>query len=58
MLEKWNPVVKAATVLVCVLLLSVQYLVTLNLLVFVVSVALLLTGSHAGVRRKRFAALA
>ena len=51
MLEKWNPVVKAATVLVCVLLLSVQYLVTLNLLVFVVSVALLLTGSHAGVRR-------
>ena len=33
MLERWNPTVKAFTVLVCVILLSFEYLVSLNLLV-------------------------
>ena len=44
-LEQWNPTVKAATVLVCVILLSVQYLVSLNLAVFGLCVALLLAAS-------------
>ena len=50
-LEQWNPTVKAATVLVCVILLSVQYLVSLNLAVFGLCVALLLAGSRCGLRR-------
>lgn len=50
-LEKWNPTVKAATVLVCVILLSVQYLVSLNLTVFGVCLVLLLAGSRCGLRR-------
>ena len=50
-LEKWNPTVKAATVLVCVILLSVQYLVSLNLAVFGACLLLLLAGTHAGARR-------
>ena len=36
MLERWNPTVKAFTVLVCVILLSFEYLVSLNLLVLAV----------------------
>ena len=51
LLEKWNPTVKAATVLVCVILLSVQYLVSLNLAVFVACLFLLLAGSRTGVRK-------
>ena len=50
-LEQWNPTVKAATVLVCVILLSVQYLASLNLAVFGLCVALLLAGSRCGLRR-------
>ena len=50
-LEKWNPTVKAATVLVCVILLSVQYLVSLNLMVFALCLVLLLAGSRCGLRR-------
>lgn len=50
-LEKWNPAVKAGTVLVCVILLSVQYLVSLNLAVFGVCLVLLLAGSRCGLRR-------
>ena len=50
-LEKWNPTVKAATVLVCVILLSVQYLVSLNLTVFALCLVLLLAGSRCGLRR-------
>ena len=30
MLERWNPTVKAFTVLICVILLSFEYLVSLN----------------------------
>lgn len=50
-LEKWNPAVKAGTVLICVILLSVQYLVSLNLAVFGVCLVLLLVGSRCGLRR-------
>ena len=50
-LEKWNPAVKAATVLVCVILLSVQYLVSLNLAVFAVCLVLLPAGSRCRLRR-------
>ena len=50
-LEQWNPAVKAATVLLCVILLSVQYLVSLNLAVFGVCLILLLAGSRCGPRR-------
>lgn len=41
-LERLNPAVKACTCLVCVVLMSVQYLVSLNVAVFVLSVLLLL----------------
>ena len=41
MLERWNPTVKAFTVLVCVILLSFEYLVSLNLLVLAVCLLLL-----------------
>lgn len=50
-LEKWNPAVKAGTVLICVILLSVEYLVSLNLAVFVTCLVLLFVGSRCGVRR-------
>ena len=50
-LEQWNPAVKAGTVLVCVILLSVQYLVSLNLSVFGVCLVLLLVGSRCGPQR-------
>ena len=50
-LEKWNPAVKAGTVLICVILLSVQYLVSLNLAVFGVCLLLLIMGSRCGLRR-------
>lgn len=40
-LERLNPAVKAGTCLVCVILLSFQYLVSLNLAVFLLSVVLL-----------------
>lgn len=49
-LEKWNPAVKASTVLICAILLSVQYLVRLNLAVFAICLILLLTGSRCGPR--------
>ena len=46
-LEKLDPTVKACTCLVCVILLSFQYLVSLNLAVFILSLLLLLTCSRA-----------
>ena len=51
MLERWNPTVKAFTVLVCVILLSFEYLVSLNLLVLAVCLLLLLFCSHATLRK-------
>ena len=42
MLERWNPTVKAFTVLICVILLSFEYLVSLNLLVLAVCLLLLM----------------
>lgn len=50
-LEKWNPSVKAGTVLVSVILLSFQYLVTLNVLVFSLSLLLVLLCSDVPARR-------
>ena len=50
-LEQLNPTVKAATVLICVVLLSFQYLVALNLGVFFASLLSLLCFSHASWRR-------
>lgn len=47
LLEQLNPTVKTATILIAVILLSFQYLVCLNLLVFFLSILLLLTLSHA-----------
>ena len=49
-LENWNPSVKALTVLVAVILLSFEYLVPLNLLVFGGSLLLLLLFSRARFR--------
>ena len=46
-LERLNPSVKAATVLACVILLSCQYLITLNVAVLLTSVLLLLFFSEA-----------
>ena len=46
-LEKLDPTVKACTSLVCVILLSFQYLVSLNIAVFVLSLLLLLTCTRA-----------
>ena len=46
-LEKWNPSIKVLTTLVCVILLSFQYLISLNLLVFFLSILLLLLFSNA-----------
>ncbi|MCQ2436931.1 MAG: energy-coupling factor transporter transmembrane protein EcfT [Clostridia bacterium] len=50
-LEKLNPSVKAATVLICVILLSFQYIIALNVTVFVVSLLLLLFFSDAKPKR-------
>lgn len=47
MLERWNPVLKAGTILLSVLLLSFQYLISLNLLVFFGSLLLLFFFSKA-----------
>jgi len=47
MLEKINPSVKVITTLLCVILLSFQYLVSLNLTVFCLSLVLLLGFSRA-----------
>lgn len=47
MLERWNPSVKTGAILISVILLSFQYLVTLNLLVFGTSLLLLLLFSKA-----------
>ncbi len=47
LLERLNPTVKTATILIAVILLSFQYLVCLNGLVFLLSIGLLLTLSHA-----------
>ncbi len=46
-LEKINPSLKAATVLIAVILLSFQYLITLNVAVFVFCLALLAFASRA-----------
>lgn len=51
MLERWNPTVKAFTVLVCVILLSFEYLVSLNLLVLAVCLLLLLLCSRATLKK-------
>ena len=51
MLERWNPTVKAFTVLVCVILLSFEYLVSLNLLVLAVCLLLLIFGSRVPLRK-------
>ena len=47
MLERWNPTVKAASILISVLLLSFQYNVELNLAVFIVCLFLLFFCSKA-----------
>lgn len=54
-LERWNPSVKVGAILVSVVLLSMQYLVSLNLLVFAGSLLLLLCCSDA--RPKSVAAI-
>ena len=46
-IEKWNPSVKAATILLSVLLLSFQYLVSLQLAIFFACIFLLLFFSEA-----------
>ena len=51
MLERWNPTVKAATVLVCVILLSFEYLVSLNLLVLAVCLLLLMFCSRVSLKK-------
>ncbi len=50
-LEKLNPSVKMITVLVCVILLSVQYLVSLNVTVFLISLFLLTFFSNARMKQ-------
>ncbi|MBR1456537.1 MAG: energy-coupling factor transporter transmembrane protein EcfT [Oscillospiraceae bacterium] len=50
-LERWNPSLKAGTILISVILLSFQYLVSLNLLVFGISLLLLLFCSDARPRQ-------
>ncbi len=47
MIERWNPVLKAGTILLSVLLLSFQYLISLNLIVFFGSLFLLFFFSKA-----------
>ena len=42
MLEKWNPTIKAASILISVLLLSFQYKIILNIAVFIIALTLLL----------------
>ena len=51
MLERWNPTVKAFTVLVCVILLSFEYLVSLNLLVLAVCLLLLVFCSRVSLKK-------
>ncbi len=51
MLERWNPTVKAFTVLICVILLSFEYLVSLNLLVLAVCLLLLMFCSRVSLKR-------
>ena len=51
MLERWNPTVKAFTVLICVILLSFEYLVSLNLLVLAVCLLLLISCCRPALRR-------
>ena len=46
-IENWNPSVKAITVLICVILLSFQFYVSLNLLVFGICLILVLFFSDA-----------
>ena len=50
-LEKWNPSIKVLTTLVCVILLSFQYLISLNLIVFLGALLLLVLFSNAGCRQ-------
>ncbi|MCD7766617.1 MAG: energy-coupling factor transporter transmembrane protein EcfT [Lachnospiraceae bacterium] len=50
-LEKLNPSVKMFTVLICVILLSVQYLVSLNVTVFLISLFLLTFFSNARMKQ-------
>lgn len=50
-LEKLNPAVKAATVLLAVVMLSFQYIITLNLCVFFISLMLLIFFSDAKLKR-------
>lgn len=49
-IEKWNPSVKAGTILLSVILLSFQYRISLNLLVFGVCMVVLLFFSNAKVK--------
>ena len=51
MLERWNPTVKAFTVLICVILLSFEYLVSLNLLVLAVCLLLLMFCSRVSLKK-------
>ena len=51
MLERWNPTVKSFTVLVCVILLSFEYLVSLNLLVLAVCLLLLVFCSRVSLKK-------
>ena len=51
MLERWNPTVKAFTVLVCVILLSFEYLVSLNLMVLAVCLLLLVFCSRVSLKK-------
>ena len=53
MLERWNPTVKAFTVLICVILLSFEYLVSLNLLVLAVCLLLLMFCSRVSLKKDR-----
>ena len=51
MLERWNPTVKAFAVLICVILLSFEYLVSLNLLVLAVCLLLLMFCSRVSLKK-------
>ena len=50
-LEKWNPAMKAATVLTAVIMLSFQYNIYLNIGVFTICILLLLFFSKARVKQ-------
>lgn len=49
-LEKWNPCIKAVTILVSVIMLSFAYVIPLNLLVFGISLVLLIFFSDAKIK--------